>query len=248
MRVMVTRYCAQVEYDGTEYFGFQRQANQPTVQGELERTIQQVTGQSVSITGAGRTDTGVHALGQVIAFDVEWRHGPDTLQRALNANLAADVALTALTVTYKEFHPRFDAKRRTYRYHIYNSPVRSPLHRRRSWHVSQLLDLESMQKAAKLVIGEHDFATFGQPPSGKNTVRQVFQADWRRREELLEFFIEANAFLYRMVRSLVGSMKAVGEGTWTLEEFATALTARNRGRAAQTAPAQALFLLSVEYE
>ena len=245
---MVARYCAQVEYDGTEYYGFQRQANQPTVQGELERTIQQVTGQSVSVKGAGRTDTGVHALGQVIAFDVEWHHGPDALQRALNANLAADVALATLAETHKEFHPRFDARRRAYRYYIYNSPVRSPLHRRRSWHVSRSLDLECMRKASKLVIGEHDFATFGQSPSGQNTVRHIFQADWRRQEELLEFFIEGNAFLYRMVRSLVGSMKAVGEGTWTLEEFATALAARNRGRAAQTAPAQALVLMSVDYE
>ncbi len=242
------RYQAIIEYDGTAYCGFQKQLTGPSIQQELERAIRLISGEERTVIGAGRTDSGVHATGQVVAFDLEWPHGPKTLWRALNANLPADIAAVRLSETKEDFHPRFDAIKRTYNYYIYNEPVRSPLYRRTSWHVSQQLDIGRMNLAASAIVGEHDFATFGRPPQGNNSVRQVFQAEWNRNESLLIFTIEANAFLYRMVRSLVGCLKAVGEGTWTVERFIATLNARDRDRAAQTAPPHALFLTSVIYE
>jgi tRNA pseudouridine38-40 synthase len=245
----MTRYRALIEYDGTNYFGFQRQREEfPTIQGELERVLSQLARQPVSITGAGRTDTGVHALGQVVSFTIEWRHGVLALQRALNANLPGDIAAPSVQETFLTFHPRFDARRRSYRYLIYNAPVRSPLRRLHSWHISQPLEMERMNEAAALLLGKHDFMTFGLPPQGENTVRNLYQARWVRQGEFLEFFVEANAFLYRMVRSLVGSLVFVGTQRWQIADFAGAFEARDRNRSAAAAPPQGLYLASITYE
>ena len=241
------RYKALIAYDGAAYNGFQRQLAQPTVQGELEQTLYNITRQSVTVIGAGRTDSGVHALGQVIAFDSDWVHGTEALQRALNARLPDDIVILELAEVAPTFHPRFDARRRAYRYYIYNQAVRHPRYRLQSWHIRRPLDMERMNEAAVFLIGEHDFATFGQPPQGENTVRHVFFAEWQREGLFLTFSIEANAFLYRMVRSLVGTLKLVGEGSISVEAFAQAMEAQDRGRAGQTAPPQALFLESVTY-
>jgi tRNA pseudouridine38-40 synthase len=241
------RYKALVAYDGKAYNGFQRQLDQPTIQGELEQAIKKITRHPVTVIGAGRTDSGVHALGQVVAFDLDWSHGSDALLRALNANLPKDIGILELLEAVSGFHPRFDARRRSYRYNIYNQTVPHPHYRNQSWHIIRPLDLERMNEAAVSIIGEHDFATFGQPPQGKNTTRYVFSAEWHRNEPFLTFNIEANAFLYRMVRSLVGTMKLVGEGTWTVEAFVSALAAKDRTQAGQTAPPQGLFLQSVTY-
>ena len=244
------RYCALVEYDGSAYYGFQRQREgQPTIQAALESALGEVGHRPISITGAGRTDSGVHALGQVITFNMEWQHGSEVLQRALNANLPADIAILQLNEVSSTFHPRFDARRRTYAYHVYNAPVRSPLRRQRSWHVLRPLDVERMNQAATHLIGVRDFATFGQPPQGESTVRELFAAGWQRPEdELLVFSVTANAFLYRMVRSLVGSLKLVGEGAWTVEDFVAALQARDRSRSGTPAPPYGLYLVSVAYD
>lgn len=240
-------YRALVEYDGTAYCGFQRQRREPTIQAQLEKAILEVTDRHVRVIGAGRTDSGVHATGQVIAFNVDWRHDQDALERALNANLPADIAVRQLEVAPESFHPRFDASGRVYEYQIFNGPIRSPLNRLRSWHVAQPLDVAEMNRAAETVVGQHDFATFGQPPQGDSTERVVYKAIWRREDELVILEIEANAYLYRMVRSLVGSMKAVGEGRWTARDFTDVLAARDRSLAAQTAPPQGLCLVSVTY-
>ncbi len=243
------RFKALIEYDGTAYYGFQRQLDGvPTIQGELERAINCVFHQPVQITGAGRTDAGVHALGQVISFTIDWRHETIALQRAMNANLPEDIAVLQLDTVSSSFHPRYDAKCRAYKYFILNGPVRRPLQRRSSWHVSKKLDVERMQEAAQALIGTHDFATFGQPPLGINTVRELFVANWQQQNDHLVFFIEANAFLYRMVRSLVGSLKLVGDGTWTVGTFVDALRAKDRSRSGQVAPPQGLYLFSVTYD
>jgi tRNA pseudouridine38-40 synthase len=213
----------------------------------LESAILTVAGQQATVIGAGRTDSGVHAKGQVIAFQVDWNHEPQALERALNANLPEDIAVHDLRVASEGFHPRFSARRRAYEYRVYMSPIRSPLRRQRTWHVRQALDLLLMDQAAQAIVGRHDFATFGQPPQGNNTEREVFLARWRQKDELLLFEIEANAFLYRMVRSLVGSMKAVGEGRWTVTDFVSALAKKDRSQAAQTAPPQGLCLTAVHY-
>lgn len=242
------RFRALIEYDGTQYFGFQRQReDQVTIQSTLETALTAVSGGVVPIMAAGRTDSGVHASGQVVCFDLAWRHGVEALQRALNVNLPADIVIKQLMVTDAHFHPRFDARRRAYCYRIYNQPVRSPAHRLYSWHVSQPLDVTQMNAAAAHLIGTHDFATFGQPPQGTNSVREVFRAEWRREAELLTFTIEANAFLYRMVRSLVGSLKLVGEGKWTAAAFVTALQGCDRKYITTVAPPHGLFLVSVTY-
>ena len=244
----MARYCARIEYDGTGYYGFQRQRDdQPTIQRAIEDALAQVVRQPVRVAGAGRTDSGVHATGQVIGFDVVWRHGVDKLQRALNANLPADIVILQLDETTATFHPRFDARRRAYVYQISNTAVRHPLQRYRSWHVSQPLDIALMNEAARCLPGVHDFATFGQPPQGEQTIREVFAAQWQRQGEMLVFFIEANAFLYRMVRSLVGSMKAVGDGRWSTDEFKAAFAACDRRLSGMAAPAHGLYLVSVTY-
>ncbi|UCG25514.1 MAG: tRNA pseudouridine(38-40) synthase TruA [Chloroflexota bacterium] len=238
---------ALVESDGTAYFGFQRQPHEPTIQGQLETALGAVAGEPVMVVGAGRTDSGVHATGQVIAFNVRWRHGNEALQRALNANLPEDIAIRDLREAAEDFHPRFSARRRTYVYRIHNVEIRSPLHRRTAWHVPRPLAMIEMDLAAKAIVGLHDLATFGQAPQGHNTKREVFKAIWRKQGELLLFEIEANAFLFRMVRSLVGCMKTVGEGRWTVTDFSAALKEKDRSQAAQTAPPHGLCLTSVTY-
>ncbi len=244
-------YRATVQYDGTAYFGFQRQrAGVPTVQSAIETALEQISGHPVTVTGAGRTDTGVHALGQVVSFTIDWstRHGNDALLRAINANLPRDVAVLDVMGAPAGFHPRFSARRRTYRYWIRNAEQQDIFLRDRVWHVSQGLNVSAMDAAAGQLLGEHDFATFGRAPVGDNTVRQVFAAQCRRDGNDVWFEISANAFLNRMVRSLVGSIKEVGTGSWSLDEFRVALLAKDRGRSATAAPPQGLYLVSVEYE
>lgn len=246
---MTQRYRALVAYDGTAYFGFQRQIEgQVTIQSELERVLSDLAARPIVITGAGRTDSGVHAVGQVISFDVDWRHGAKALEQALNANLPDDIAVRDLTEADATFHPRFDARRRAYKYYIYNAAVRSPIHRHSSWHVKRPLDVPKMQQTAQTLLGEHDFATFGQAPQGENTVREVTAVSCQGEGEMVTIFIEANAFLQRMVRSIVGSLKLVGEGKWTSEEFVAAFQACDRSRCGTVAPPQGLFLLAVSYE
>jgi tRNA pseudouridine38-40 synthase len=183
----------------------------------------------------------------VIAFDVSWRHGKAALARALNANLPPDVAIRELEGAQRGFHPRFNARRRTYQYTINNQIDPSPLLRRTTWHQRQPLDLTVMNQASKLLVGEHDFATFGQPPVGENTIRHLFRAEWQQEDALLSFLVEANAFLYRMVRSLVGSLCLVGRGEWSVGTFEKTFTAADRAMAGPTAPPQGLVLLSVTY-
>ncbi len=242
------RFRARVEYDGTDFFGFQVQARGRTVQGELERAIQAVTGHQIRVTAAGRTDRGVHAQGQVIAFEVPWRHSLADLRRALNATLAEDVALCSLEEAAEDFHPRFSAVSRVYRYTLLNRPVRSPLHRRRAWQVWPRLDRARMAEASRHLIGEHDFATFGRPPQGENTVRRVLRAGWEEAAPFLHFEIEANAFLYRMVRTIVGALVQVGWGQVSPAAFAELLPARDRSLIKLVAPPQGLCLMQVNYK
>jgi tRNA pseudouridine38-40 synthase len=251
---------AVVSYDGTNYSGFQTQLDVPTVQETLEAALAQVAQESVTVLAAGRTDAGVHAVGQVIAFDTEWKHGTSDLQRAMNAVLPADVAVRELKEAEPDFHPRYDARSRHYRYRIHDAPVRSPIGRRYSLHVPYSLDESVMREAAELLVGEHDFATFGQPTQGDVTVRRVFRAAWSREScdwsapggardggSFLVFGIEANAFLYRMVRSVVGTLLDVGHGRMSVKAFEEALASCERGRAGKTAAPHGLCLIQVQY-
>jgi tRNA pseudouridine38-40 synthase len=184
----------------------------------------------------------------VITFSLDWQHSSEDLRRALNANLPEDIAILQLKQVPSSFHPRYDALRRAYVYTVYDGPTRHPLKRRFSWHVHKPLDEDKMNQAASYLLGVHGFATFGQPPQGNNSVRELFVAEWTRSGNDLQFRIEANAFLYRMVRSIVGSLKLVGEGTWTIEEFVQAFKAENRDACGTVAPPQGLQLVSITYE
>jgi tRNA pseudouridine38-40 synthase len=246
-RASLHRLWAKVEYDGTDFFGFQVQAVERTIQGEIERALEAITGVETRVRGAGRTDRGVHARGQVIGFEVRWKHSLRELQRALNAILAADVAIVEMGVASQLFHPRFDALSRTYRYTLLNQAGRSPLARRRAWHVEQWLDVVPMAQASGCLVGSHDFGAFGRPPQGQNCVRRVLRAEWKDQPPFLEFDIEANAFLYRMVRSIVGTLVLVGNGQVSVEEFETILASKDRSQVRQVAPARGLCLMQVDY-
>ncbi|HXV42845.1 MAG TPA: tRNA pseudouridine(38-40) synthase TruA [Anaerolineae bacterium] len=241
------RYRAIVEYDGTDFLGYQLQASGRTVQGEIEKSLQQVTQLAIRIDGAGRTDAGVHATGQVIAFNTIWKHSLEELHRALNATLPDDIVITNLKLVDPAFHPRFSALSRSYRYTVMNQPWVSVLERRYAYHVRKKLDVVAMQEASQLLIGSHDFASFGKPPQGENTIRQVSQAEWITNDNRLIFEITANAFLYRMVRTIVGTLIQVGSGQITVSEFKDILAARDLTRSAPPAPAHGLCLVRVTY-
>jgi tRNA pseudouridine38-40 synthase len=243
------RIRAVVAYDGTGYSGFQRQANAPTIQEALEQVLEKLTTSPTRITAAGRTDAGVHACGQVIAFEPEWRHDWAQLQRGMNALLPDQIVVHALEPTEETFHPRFDARRRLYRYYVYRAPVRSPFACRYSLHVKQALDVGAMQRAAQQLVGRHDFLAFGSPPQGNNSVREVLVANWHTLSaDWLVFEIQANAFLYRMVRMLVGTLLRVGTGALSVREFERVFRKRDRAKAGPAVAAEGLVLESVAYE
>lgn len=247
------RFRATLAYRGTGYAGFQRQAgNTPTIQGALEGALLRVTGATITVHGAGRTDAGVHATGQVVAFDVAWRHEPDALLRALNANLPTDIALQDIRVAEPGFHPRFSARSRSYEYRFYQRRIRQPLWDAQAWQIPVTLDTQAMTCAAALLVGEHDFATFGQPPGqspGASTVRVVHHAALQcgTPGEMCRFTITANAFLQRMVRSIMGTLVEVGRGAMDCETFAAVLAAADRSQSGPSAPPQGLTLVAVEY-
>jgi tRNA pseudouridine38-40 synthase len=241
------RLWAKISYDGTDFAGFQIQAQERTVQGEIERAVAVVTGKRTRVIGAGRTDRGVHARGQVIGFEVDWKHSLEDLQRAMNAVLAADVAVLRVGQAPQNFHPRFSAVGRSYQYTLFNHPWRSPLQRRTAWHIAPKLDVGQMAQAGQALLGTHDFASFGSPPQGQSTVRCVTRIDWRQKGPFCFFVIEANAFLYRMVRSIVGTLVLVGLGRMAPAQVDAILDARDRSQVRQVAPAHGLCLMRVDY-
>ena len=246
----MAHYQAILEYDGTEFLGFQRQRTGRTVQGELEKALRAIGWPGRSVLAGGRTDTGVHAAGQVVAFEFEWKHRPADLLRAVNANLPRDAAVKAVGECAPGFHPRYSAKGRHYRYTLYSAPVRAPLLERYAWYVSAPLALAPLQAASAQLIGRHDFAAFGDDPDeGTNTVRTVVRAEWSLTQwpGRLDFDIQAEAFLHRMVRSLVGALKRVGEESLTVEDFGAILTSRDRARCPAVAPPQGLCLMDIMY-
>lgn len=219
------RYQIILAYDGTGFYGSQRQARTRTVQSELEKALRKIGWMGKSILLAGRTDTGVHASGQVAAFDLDWAHGLVDLEKALNANLPSDMAVRHVDLAPATFHPRFDALARHYRYRLFCKDGRDPLRERFAWRVwPGVADLTPL---AAIWSGTHDFSAFGSPttPLG-STVRTVSSAEWRLNGDEWTFEIEADAFLYRMVRRLVYVQVAVGQGRSSVEDLALALNNR----------------------
>ena len=240
-------YRAVVEYDGTEMLGFQIQSQGRTVQGEIEIVLQRLTGAPVRVTGAGRTDAGVHAQGQVVAFRAPWKHSLADLHRAVNALLPEDIAFRSLDHAPHRFHPRFSAIRRCYRYQIGQWPGHSPLRSRYVWELVPELDIDAMQQAADTLIGTQDFATFGQPPQGEVTLRHIFSADWQLEPPYLYFDLCANAFLRRMVRTITTALVQVGQGQRPPEDLPALIAAKDRSLAPPPAPAKGLILTQVFY-
>lgn len=243
------RFAATVSYDGTAFAGSQRQPNARTVQQELERAARSLFGADVRMDLAGRTDAGVHAVGQVAAFTVATRLDAATVGKALNAYLPEDVAVRDVRQVPGAFDPRRDARRRWYRYTIENAPVRMPLLRRTAWHVEGVLDVTAMQRAADALPGRHDFrACSGPLEPGRSSVRTVARASWARDGRLLTFDIEADAFLPKMVRRIVGALVRVGQGRDTVDSFVERLQAARAGGIGPTAPARGLCLQRVWYD
>jgi tRNA pseudouridine38-40 synthase len=205
--------------------GFQRQGKDRTVQLAVEVALRRLRWQGRTILSSGRTDSGVHAAGQVIAFDLEWSHGTDELARAMNAHLPVDVAVKAVEIAPADFHPRFDAVSRCYHYHLLFAPERDPLRDRFTWRVRPPCEVELLQAAARLLVGTHDFAAFGTPPRpGGSTIRQVFSTDWEvSTGSELRFEVIANAFLYHMVRRMVFLQVQVGQQRLSLAALQAAV-------------------------
>jgi tRNA pseudouridine38-40 synthase len=249
----MTRYVATLAYDGTGYYGFQRQKHLPTVQSAVETAISNITRQTVTIIGAGRTDTGVHAVGQVIAFDVEWKHPDTALLLAINSKLPADIALQQVW-QQDGFHPRYDALSRQYRYSVICLTTRNPLLNRQAWQIfGEPLDIDLMQAAAEQLIGKHDFGAFGTPPQkgSTNTVREIYLSQWVKVPsdygEMITYRVRATAFLYHMVRRIVGTLVQVGRKRLSLNEFSAIVASRDLQQAKSLAPPQGLVFEAVRY-
>jgi tRNA pseudouridine38-40 synthase len=239
-----------LEYDGASFAGWQAQAaGQRTVQGEFESAIERVTGQQLRVAASGRTDAGVHALGQVVSAQIETELSPASLQRALNRILPPDLAVVSADTAPDDFHARYSAIGKLYRYRVWNAPTRSPLLTTRVHWVPRRLDIASMSKAAEAFVGRHDFAALQAAGSEvESTVRtlQRLEIEQESPGELV-FWVEGDGFLRHMVRNLVGTLLEVGSGQRSIESIAELLASEDRRRAGPTAPARALTLMRVFY-
>ncbi len=243
------RYRLTLEYDGTPFSGWQRQADMPSVQQALEEAIARFSGETVVTEAAGRTDAGVHALGQVVHFDLEREWDANRIREALNFHLKPNpVAVLESTLVPKEFEARFSATARHYEYLILNRRARPALEQHRVWHVPVPLDAEAMHEAAQLVIGKHDFTTFRDSQcQAKSPVKTLDRMAVRREADHVVVTASARSFLHHQVRSMVGSLKLVGEGRWQPRDMRAALDARDRARCGMIAPADGLYLTRVDY-
>lgn len=245
----MTRYRLLVEYDGGPFRGWQRQDNGPSVQGAIETALLALSGEAATVTGAGRTDTGVHAWGQVAHIDLsrDWR--PDKLRDGLNAHLRPHpVSILAAGIVTDTFHARFSATARHYVYRIVNRRAPLALERGRAWQVMRPLDAEAMHRAAQALTGAHDFTTFRSTAcQAASAVKTLDRLDVFRNGETIEVHAGARSFLHNQVRSMVGSLKLVGEGRWDANDLIAALAACDRAACGPVAPPDGLYLARVEY-
>lgn len=245
------RYLLRVAYDGTDFAGYQRQSSERTVQAALETALAAIWSQALATTAAGRTDAGVHATGQYVSFLAPDRRVPtERIAAAINTHLPDDVRITAARTVDDSFHARYDARMRHYRYHLASVPVLEPHRRRYVWRVRDDLDFRRMQSDAAVLEGAHDFATFAAAGAADDCVRQVTYAHFVQRDDQMVFAIGANGFLWKMVRSIVGTL--VERETARLRgqrcaPMAQVLGAADRSLAGTTAPPHGLFLYEVDY-
>jgi tRNA pseudouridine38-40 synthase len=243
------RYRLTLEYDGGPFVGWQRQDNGPSVQGRLEEAIEKLSGERVTVTGAGRTDAGVHALGQVAHFDLEKQFEPGKVRDALNYYLRPDpVVVLDAAAADGEFHARFSATARHYLFRILNRRSPPALEGGRVWHVSPRLDADAMHAAAQLLVGQHDFTTFRAAEcQAQSPVKTLDRLDVSRRADEIHIEASARSFLHHQIRSFAGTLKLVGEGKWTPRDVADALAAKDRARCGPVSPPDGLYLVRVDY-
>jgi tRNA pseudouridine38-40 synthase len=235
-------------YDGTDFHGWQRQPGLRTVQGVLEDALTQLTGARPATNASGRTDAGVHALGQVVNFLTVSHHSPATFVRALNAILPHDVRVFSAEERPQAFHATLDAKSKTYRYEIDNGEIVDVFQLRYRWHVRQALDTAAMARAGRFLVGRHDFHSFETEwPNRTSSVRTIFRLTVERSGSLVAIEVEADGFLYNMVRSIAGTLMLVGAGKRAEAWVGEVLAGENRVLAGPTAPAKGLFLMKVDY-
>jgi tRNA pseudouridine38-40 synthase len=244
----MAHYKLILAYDGTRFLGYQRQGSRRTVQAELESALRSVGWQDRTVLSAGRTDTGVHATGQVVTFDLEWQHSLAELQRAINANLPEDVSVREISETPAGFHPRYDARARTYRYRIFVDEIRDPLREYSAWRTWPAPDTALLKEAADLIVGQHDFKAFGRAmEKGESTERIVWESKWETEAgEDWVYEIKANAFLYHMVRQIVFLLVRTGQGRVSLDNLRIAVHSGKKILPG-LAPPNGLTLVKVDY-
>jgi len=238
-----------IQFDGTRYHGWQTQRSEGTVQKTLQHALQRILNQPIIVHGAGRTDAGVHAIGQTAHFTTSSTLPLDKLRKGLNSILPSDIVVLDVSETDQHFHARYSARTRTYQYFIWNSPNRSPFYRMYAWHIPHRLDLSAMRAAAQLLVGVHDFSSFQASDRIRvHPVREVLSVHLKKTARcLIVFEIRANAFLKHMVRNIVGTLVAVGSGKISIEQFKEIFEKCDRTAAGMTAPPHGLFLKDVQY-
>jgi len=238
-----------IEYDGSEYHGWQRQAASRTIQGEIEKALATMTENRISVTGSGRTDAGVHALNQTANFRCATMLPPEVFLKGLNSLLPNDIVITSCESAPDQFHARYDVKSKTYHYRILNRPLPAAICRQYAWHIRKKLDLNAMQDALSCIVGRHDFKAFEGSGSPRNdSIRSILAVDlFKTDNEYLVLTIEGEGFLRFMVRNIVGTIVDVGLGKISPDEFKQILVSKNRNLAGITAPAHGLFLVDVKY-
>ena len=243
------RLALTIEYEGTRYHGFQIQVDAPSIQAELEQAIERLTGERVRVKGAGRTDAGVHAEAQVVAFDTASAHSTDTFVSALNHYLPSDIAVREAHNVKPDFDPRREARSRTYRYSILNRRTPSPMARRFTCHIRETLDVERMREAASLFLGEHDFRRFAAPLPADRTssVRAVYNASVEQSGSAIAIGVVGNAFLQHQVRRMAGALVDVGRGKLSADDLQAMIDNEQTDKVAHSLPAQGLCLVRVEY-
>ena len=243
------RWKLLIEYDGGPFVGWQHQANGNSIQSSIEQAIHSFSGEFVTVQGAGRTDSGVHALGQVAHVDLKKVTNPKTIRDAINFHLKpAPITILSADVVGADFHARFSAKNRTYLYRIIDRRPAPVVEAGRVWHVRRQLNVSNMHKAAQTLIGTYDFTSFrAKGCQAGSPIRTLKRLDVGRMNNEIHIYVQARSFLYHQVRNLTGTLKLVGEGKWTTRDLEVALYARDRSASGPTAPAKGLYLIGVSY-